>query len=582
MIQEEIRNLIKDALKKLNLKIKSIVLEHPADLKMGDYSSNIAMTLAKREKKNPKELAEKIATEMSKMPFDRVEKIEAKNGFINFYLSKKFFAESIKEILKEKKNFGKNDWLKGEKTIVEYTDPNPFKEFHIGHLMPNVIGEAISRIIEACRAEVKRACYQGDVGLHVAKTIWAMVKEKVKPSSISIPVLGKMYALGAKAYEESEEEKKEIEEINRKIYDRSDEKINKLYDSGKKKSLKYFETIYKKLGTKFDYYFFESETGVLGKDIVEKYVGEVFEESDGAIVFRGEHFKPSLHTRVFINKEGLPTYEAKELGLAKIKYGKYPYTNSIVITGNEVNDYFKVLLEAMEQVFPDLAEKTRHISHGMLRLPEGKMSSRTGEVITAESLLSEISEKVIEKVKKTNRGDMSDKFINQVTMAALKYSILKQAIGGDIIFDFEKSISFEGDSGPYLQYSYARAKSILENSKNIGLTGSLSAPAGAALPLGPSACGTPSHPNIFFCTQLERLLYRFPEIVLRSAKEFQPHHIANYLIELARTFNTFYGNTKIVDKNDPTSPFKIALTEAFSIVMKNGLNILGIEAPEKM
>ena len=565
MIQEKIKNLIKDALKNIGMESEEILFEHPLDLEMGDYSTNVAMVYAKQLKISPKDLAEKIVTKISsRQGLAEIEKVEvAGAGFINFYLSRDFFTENVAEILKQKENFGKNDLLKGKKVMVEYTDPNPFKEFHIGHLMPNTIGESISRIIEASGAEVKRACYQGDVGLHVAKTVWAMKKENIKLNDISISVLGKMYAIGTKAYENEAEAKKEIKEINKKIYEKAPEVCEKYYLPGRKISLDYFETIYKRLGTKFDFYFFESETGVLGKDIVEKNVGEVFEKSDGAIVFRGENFHPSLHTRVFMNKEGLPTYEAKELGLAKIKYGRYPYTNSIVITGNEVNDYFKVLLEAMEQIFPDLAEKTKHISHGMLRLPAGKMSSRMGDVITAESLLNDISEKVIEKVKETNRGDMSDEFINQVAVSALKYSILKQTIGGDIIFDFDKSISFEGDSGPYLQYSYARARSILEKAKAEGIV--------------PSFIDIPE--EIF---EIEKLIYRFPEIVLHSAEEYEPHHIANYLIELARAFNTFYGNIKIIDKDDITSAYKITLTEAFSIVIKNGLNLLGIQAPERM
>ncbi len=562
-IENKIKNLIKEALKNLNIETENITLEHPADFKMGDYSTNVAMALSKKEKTNPKELAERIIEELNKNLPKEISKVEAKNGFINFYLSPEFFIESTKEILEKKEKFGQTNFYTGKKMMVEYTDPNPFKELHIGHLMANTIGESISRIIEANGAEIKRACYQGDVGLHVAKTIWSLQKEGISEVK-EVEQSAQAYARGSKEYESNPEAKKEIEEINKKIYNRSDEKINKLYDSGKKKSLEYFEKIYKKLGTKFDYYFFESETGVLGKEIVEKNIGDVFEKSEGAIVFRGENFSPSLHTRVFINKEGLPTYEAKELGLAKIKYGIYPYTNSIVITGNEVDDYFKVLLEVMEQVFPDLAEKTKHISHGMLRLPSGKMSSRTGDVITAEYLLELVSKKVVEKIKETNRGSMSEDFVNQVVVSALKYSILKNTIGGDIIFDFDKSISFEGDSGPYLQYSYARAKSILEKAKNENID----------LATEP--------PSDWKTTEVEKMLYRFPEIVLRSAQEFAPHYIPNYLIELARAYNSFYGNTQIIDKNDPTSSYKVALTEAFSIVIKNGLKLLGIEAPEKM
>ncbi len=563
-MKTEIVKMIERALKTLGMESVDFVVEHPEDLKNGDYSTNVALILSKREKKNPKELAEKIASELSKGTFDMIEKIEvAGAGFINFHLSSQFFKDSIKEI-SENESFGKTDKLKGEKVMVEYTDPNPFKEFHIGHLMQNTIGEAISRIVVWNGAELKRACYQGDVGIHVASAVWGLVKNGADPDNLSIKELGKAYSSGAQAYKNDDTVKKEIDVLNKVIYEKSDEKIDNLYQAGRKLSLEYFETIYKKLGTKFDFYFFESEVGGFGKEIVEEFLEKgIFEKSDGAIVFHGEKYEPTLHTRVFINSHGLPTYESKELGLAKIKYDKYKYTKSIIVTGNEVNDYFKVLMGAMKLVFPELAEKTKHISHGMLRLPTGKMSSRTGEVVTGESLLSEIGEKVAEIVKESGRGEMTEEFINQVSVAALKYSILKQAIGRDIIFDFEKSVSFEGDSGPYLQYSYARAKSVLEKAKELKVESQK-----------PKATETVS--------EMERMLYRFPEVVESALLEYSPQYISTYLIELARSFNAYYAENKIIDSSDPTSLYKVMQTRAFSTVIKNGLTILGISTPEKM
>ena len=541
----------------------------PEQGSFGHYSTNVAMRLANAEKKAPLVVADDLAGKIMKSaPADFFEKVEAvAPGFVNFWLSKKTIQEELQKASRNE-HYGASETMRGKTVMVEFTDPNPFKLLHIGHLMSNTIGESISRLYETSGANVIRANYQGDVGLHVAKAIWGMEqtsKENMPGEEDSLAAkmefLGKAYALGSSAYENQPETKAAIIEINEKIYARSDSRINELYDAGRAWSLAYFETVYKRLGTKFNHYFFESEAGKDGLEVVHSHL-EIFKESDGAIVFQGEQY--GLHTRVFINSKGLPTYEAKELGLAKIKYGIYPYTNSIVITGNEVDDYFKVLLEVMEQVFPDLAEKTKHISHGMLRLPSGKMSSRTGDVITAEYLLELVSKKVVEKIKETNRGSMSEDFVNQVVVSALKYSILKNTIGGDIIFDFDKSISFEGDSGPYLQYSYARAKSILEKAKNENID----------LATEP--------PSDWKTTEVEKMLYRFPEIVLRSAQEFAPHYIPNYLIELARAYNSFYGNTQIIDKNDPTSSYKVALTEAFSIVIKNGLKLLGIEAPEKM
>ena len=528
-MKETIEKLIKEALKSLGLEVGDFTVEHPTDLKMGDYSTNVGIKTGK---------AKEILTHLETKFPSGVDRIElAGPGFINFYLSKEFFKKSLGEIIKKREGYGKNDHAKGLKVMVEHTQLNPFKVFHIGHLMPNVIGSTIARIFEWNGAEVKQANYQGDKGLHVAKAVWAMMKgEKEDP-----------YAVGSKAYEEDPDAKKEIEVLNKKIYDKSDEVVNKIYDEGREKSLKYFQKIYERLGTKFDYSFFESETANIGKKIVEENIGKVFEKSEGAIVFKGSH------TRVFINSQGLPTYEAKDLGNAKNKYDHYPYDYSVVVTANEIKDYFKIVLEAMKQVLPELAAKTKHITHGMLKLPTGKMSSRTGDVITAEGL--------IEEVKKKVKDD------EQVAIGAIKYMILRQAIGNDIIFDIEKSVSTEGDSGVYLQYAHARTNSLLEKA---GTRKS----AQHSESVQHSVLHRETH-------EIERLLYRFPEVVERAGKEFAPHYITTYLTELAGSFNNFYAHEQVIG-DSPESSYRLAIVEAFNIVIKNGLTILGIPAPERM
>ncbi len=503
---------------------REVNLVHPKDFRNGDY------TLIADES-----TAEEDFQKLEKNKLAYISKIEfIKPRFINFYLSKEFFKESLKEIIDKGENFGKSEHLKGFKVMVEHTDPNPFKEFHIGHLMPNVIGSTLARIFEWNGAEVKQVNYQGDVGLHVAKAVWGIRNGKSFENA---------YTFGSRSYEDDKEDQKireEIDEINKKIYDKSDPGINQIYEDGKKKSLEYFESIYEKLGTKFDYYFFESETGDIGKKIVLDNVGKVFEKGEGgAIVFKGSH------TRVFITSQGLPTYEAKDLGNAKNKYDKFPYDLSVIVTGNEIKDYFRVVLEAMELVLPDLAKKTKHLSHGMLRLPSGKMSSRTGDVITAEELIEDVKKKV-----KDNE---------QVAIGAIKYMILRQAIGNDIVFDIEKSVSTEGDSGVYLQYAYARTNSLLEKANKKG---------------DANAPREKTH-------EIERLLYRFPEVVERAGKEYAPHYVTIYLTELAGSFNNFYAHEQVIDDSQE-SPYRLAIVEAFNIVMKNGLSVLGIPAPERM
>ena len=544
-----IENLIKEALESVGSGEAKFTVEHPDNLTFGDYSTNAGIVSKK---------APELLKYIDENKPEGVEKVEIKSGFINFYLSKEFFKKSIGEIIETGDEFGKNKNLSGQKTIVEYTDPNPFKEFHIGHLMSNAIGESISRIVEWNGTEVKRACYQGDVGMHVACAVWA----RMKASENQGIDWGHLYAEGFQAYEKNEEARKEILAINKKIYGH-DPEIEIVYKHGKEESLRSFEKMYSRLGTVFDFYFFESQTEGIGKEIVEENTPNVFEKGEGgAIIFDAEKFDKHLHTRVFINSEGLPTYEAKELGLAKIKYEKYKYNKSIVITGNEVNDYFKVLLCAMSQIsdLSGLVEKTLHKSHGMLRLPSGKMSSRTGDVITAEALIKEVKDKV--------------KDDEAVAIGAIKYMILRQSIGNDIIFDIEKFVSTEGDSGVYLQYAYARTTSLLEKAQH---QGEGLAETGPARPHDNSGAGGDNRNT----HEVEKLLYRFPEIVERAGSEYSPNIIVTYLTELAGSFNNFYAHEKIVG-DTPDSAYRIMIARAFRIVMKNGLNVLGIPAPEKM
>lgn len=563
MIRDILSEEIKRALEALGLEIEpeEIVLDHPSDLSFGDYSTNVAMILAKRSGQNPKALAEQIAAKILEAGGKNIKTVQvAGPGFINFFLTDNFFAENLKEILSGGKSFGYGQILAGQKVLVEFTDPNPFKEFHIGHLMSNTIGEALSRIIEANGAETKRACYQGDVGLHVAKAIWGYQQSETG-SNLSVGDWGKFYALGARVYEEGETQKKEINDLNRLIYERSNSEINEIYDTGRKISLDYFETIYRRLGTKFDFYFFESDTGVIGKRLVEEGLAkDVFEKSDGAVVFRAENYDPHLHTRVFINSLSLPTYEAKELGLAELKHERYPYDTSVSVTGNEIVGYFRVVLKALEQLRPELAAKIRHVAHGMLRLPTGKMSSRTGEVITAESLIAEVKKKVAEKiVDRELPAEEKEDIAEAVAIGALKYSILKQSPGRDIVFDFDKSLSFEGDSGPYLQYAYARAQSVLTKAEKIF---EISANSRAEI------------------SAVERILYQFPEIVERSYSELAPQHIATYLVSLAGAFNSYYAQNKIIGSENET--YRLVLTKAVAQVLKSGLNLLAIPVLEKM
>jgi|CXWK01.1.fsa_nt_gi arginyl-tRNA synthetase len=561
------RAVILSELKKLSIHAEASDIDFPKSLSHGDFSYFVR----------------DAGMDLSKLPIANIshpyiEKVVVLGRFINFYLSKQFFADCIEGVIASGDDFGQNNFFAKKRVIAEYTDPNPFKQFHIGHLMSNSVGETISRLIAAGGADVTRANYQGDVGPHVAKGIWGIQKflrenqseQNIFSDSILLSTktefLGRAYVVGSNAYEDDVSAKTEIDAINKKIYERSDVEINRLYDWGRKVSLEHFEEIYKKLGTKFDLYFFESESAPVGMFAVEELTKKgILEKSDGAIVFKGEKY--GLHTRVFVNSKGLPTYETKELGLSKMKFDRRDWDQSIVVTASEQTDYFSVLLKVLEFYDHRAANRTKHVTHGMLRFAEGKMSSRKGNVITGESLIADVEALVEEKMKDRDiPAAEKAAVVTDVAIAAIKYSVLKQAPGRDIIYDFEKSLSFEGDSGPYLQYTHARACSVLRKAGEQGISAQIKS-------------GTQNET----IGDLERLISRFPDAVLRAQKDFAPQLITTYLTNLAAAFNSYYGNNIILDeKNKTQSAYRVALTEAVKITLANGLNLLGIRAPERM
>lgn len=552
-------------------------VSHPKEEAHGDYATNLALLLAKQVGHNPREIAEKLITSLQNdveiaSVIDTTRISVAGPGFINFWIKEEWLLQGARTA--KISGYGENQRLAGKRVMVEYTDPNPFKEMHIGHLMSNTIGEALSRLIEAQGAEVKRACYQGDVGLHVAKAIWGM-QEKLRLEKTEIGELGKKdlptrqkfmgeaYAYGATKYEESEELKAEMHTLNKQIYDRRDERINALYDVGRSWSLEYFETIYARLGTKFDQYFFESEAGPIGLAVVEEaLVKGVLELGEGgAVVYRGE--QDGLHTRVFRNKLGLATYEGKELGLAKTKYERYAYDLSYIVTANEITEYFKVLIAVMQKMYPEIAQKTTHIPHGMMKLTTGKMSSRTGNVVTGEGLLNNLREVVLGKMGEREVG-AKVLVADQVAVGALKYTVLRQTIGGDIVYDPEKMTNLEGATGPFVQYSYARAKSILKK---------FTLKSGGKHDLVPKL--EKAELGIL------RWLYRYPEVLAEAGRMLSPHIVVTYVTELAARFNTFYQSCR-VEEDGVVNPLRYELTEAVANVLKSGLNTLGIVAVEEM
>jgi arginyl-tRNA synthetase len=375
------------------------------------------------------------------------------------------------------------------------------------------------------------------------------------PEAIRVNFLGTMYAEGATAYEQDEPSKIAIDELNKEIYELSDPVLTEFYETGKQWSLAYFADVYEQLDfTPFEKNYMEREVAGTGLELVRAHLSDgVFQESNGAIVFTGERF--GLHTRVFVNAKGLPTYEAKDLGNAMRKFDDYKYDHSIIITAEEQTQYFRVMLKALEQFEPNIAAATRHIAHGMVKLSTGKMSSRTGRVLRA----IDVYDAVLEEAKELSKQN-PDAPIEQNALGALKYMFLKNRIGGDIVCDLKESVSMQGNSGPYIQYAHARASSILAKREHNAEAGFVDLDASERL--------------------LVKKIAEYEEVLAHSVEELMPHYICTYLYELAQAFNRFYEHNRVID--DERECTRLQLVAAYAQILKNGLSTLNIPAPESM
>ncbi len=469
---KQINLLVQSTVKRLFDIELDIQLTRP-EAQFGDFATNIAMQLVGQLGKNPREIAEQLA-ESLRQTGEFSEVSVAGPGFINLKIKDELLSGELKKIIDDSTGYGKSDLYQNKIVLTEYSDPNPFKVLHVGHFYTSVIGDVISSLIENAGGQVHRVNFGGDVGLHVAKTMWAIIREFggeniEKLSEINensrTEFMATCYVTGTRAYEDDEDIKNEITALNKRVYqlhenNDHDSPFAQIYWQFRQWSYDYFNDFYAKIGTKFEKYYPESEVADIGlKTVLEQKQAGVFKDSNGAIIFEGEPY--GLHTRVFINKEGLPTYEAKDVGLSIKKWDDYHFYQSVIITGNDIIDYMKVILKAIEQFKPELSSRTRHITHGMVKLVGGtKMASRKGNFLRATD--------VLEMVADANEATQGNRDMAPI-LGAIKYAFLKFKIGADSNFDPKESVSIQGNSGPYLQYALARARSVIKKSDFAGL-----------------------------------------------------------------------------------------------------------------
>ena len=550
-----------------------IELTTPPKSEMGDFAF-ACFDIAKEWGVNPADAALKIKSEILKRDVvhsgqaEIINKVENFGPYVNFFVDGPWLAQLVFAGINEE--YGKLNIGEKKQVLVEYGCPNPLKAFHLGHLRNLISGESVARILDNVGYEVVRVNYQGDIGMHVAKALWGVVQlkeesEAVKNKSLveRVAFLGKAYVSGARHFEKDETSQSEIIEYNDRVY-RRDPALWEMYQTTRQWSLDYFAMIYEKLGVKFDRLYFESEVFEPGTKLVKEFLQPgVFRESEGAIIFAGSEY--GLHDRVFINSQGFPTYEAKDVGLAEKHFREYRPELVVHVVGKEQIEYFKVVFKALELVIPESKGKDFHLPGVYLQLKgDKKMSSRTGNVVTGDALMEHVEARITEIMKDRDLPE-KEKVIKRVTVAALKYTMLKSGVSADISFDLEESVNLSGDSGPYLLYIVARIKSILKKSEIKTLNSKIKIQ------------------NLEIPEKILLLdVAQFPEVVKDAAETYDSSQIARFLFKLAQDFNSFYHTCPVLEAEADVRLCRLELIQSVELVMTRGLYLLGIEVVEEM
>ncbi len=568
--KEEISTAVEKALNG-KLKRNEIVnlMEVPPSPELGDFAFP-CFKLSALMKKAPNV----IAVELSKkivLP-ECVEKTEPAGPYINFFITKQFIAsQAIKKVLSQKEEFGRSSLGNGQKVMVEYSAPNTNKPLHLGHLRNNFLGMSVARILQANGFEVVKANLVNDRGIHICKSMLAYKlfgkgKTPESENKKSDHFVGDYYVMYNQKVKENSDLEKQAYDMLQK-WEKGDKETIALWEKMTKWAVDGFKQTYKKFGTKFDTWFFESKFYDKAKPVLElgKEKGLFKENDEGALMAQlEEHGMPN---KTVLRADGTSIYITNDLALTKHKFEHFKLNEAFWVVASEQDLYFKQLFKIFELVGFPWAKNCKHLSYGMVNLPSGKMKSREGTVVDADDLLAELEGLAREKIKKRDekigKKELGERSM-AIALAAIKFHLLKVAAKKDLLFNPKESVSFEGETGPYIQYTHARAKSILRKAKD------------AAKPTGFKNLSSAEE------QKLAKLLASFPSIVEKSLQQMSPHIICQFLIETAEAFNTFYHKHRVIQASDKVRSERLALVKATAQVLKNGLSLLDIEAIEEM
>lgn len=562
LIQQQIFDLLK------TIGIQAADLSVPPKSEMGDFAFPV-FNIAKEQGKNPAEVAQELAGKLTAVTHPLINKVQAFGPYVNFFLSTGALAKLVLEETQTKKeNFGSNDIGKGQSVMIEYPSNNTHKEFHIGHLRNLCIGNTLVGLYRKSGYEVVPVNYLNDFGSHVAKCLWGVLKlygGKI-PAENKQKWLGDVYAEASGAVKDNDDYKKEVSEIQQKL-EKKDPEIWTLFMETRQWSLDKFTELFQELGVEHKDVFFEKDIKEKGQNIVDELLtkGVATVGERGAIIIDLSVYK--LDIALVRKADGTGLYLTSDLPLAQEKFKRYDVDESIVITGIEQNFYFKQLYKILSLM--GFEKKLTHIGYGLVTRPEGKMSSRLGNVVLYEDLRDEIFEKLYRESEERHPDwdqITLEETVKKLTQAALKFSMQKHEASKNIVFDIKDATSFEGFTGPYVLYVVARINSILRKASAL----------------------KENNTDFTLLTEPEEkklllLMAEYEEVIRKALENYNPSVVAKYCFDLAQAFNEFYNKHDILKaESEALSRVRLALAEAVKQTLINSLGILTIETVEEM
>jgi arginyl-tRNA synthetase len=549
----------------------------------------VTFPVTRFSKSSPEQTGKEIGTYLQQH-IAEISDFNVIKGFLNIVLSDAYWITLLNQTITAK-DFGVFP-ANGKKLMVEYSSPNTNKPLHLGHIRNNLLGYAVAEILKAYGYDVIKANLVNDRGIHICKSMlaWQKFGNGETPESTGLKgdhLVGKYYVVFDKAYKQeietlkaegqTEEEAKKNAPLMREAqamlqqWEAGNEEVISLWKTMNSWVYAGFEKTYKQLGVNFDKYYYESNTYLLGKDIIQEGLdkGVFFKKEDNSVWI--DLTAEGLDQKLVLRGDGTSVYITQDLGTAQLKYDEFNMNDSIYVVGNEQDYHFKVLFLILKKLGKAWADGLFHLSYGMVDLPSGKMKSREGTVVDADDLMAEMiktAQERTEELGKTGGLDEESKAVlyDTIGMGALKYFLLKVDPKKRLLFDPNESVDFQGHTGPFIQYTHARIKSVLSKAE-FDFDSAVSIPATISS----------------YERDLIQQLGAFPEIIEASAQEFSPAQLANYIYEVAKFYNKFYHEETILKAEDPdVKNFRLHLSASAAKVIAKGMNLLGIHVPERM